>query len=160
MNIKNSLINNINEVISILETNVKSKIPKIYFDFLVSTNGGEPDKHYFQGKYNENLGHVRCFLGVQSKSYNNLLSTYHTYKERIPYNTIAIGYDSCDNLILLSVKGADFGKVYFWDHELEADEGEEADYSNLTLIADSFDEFLSMLKSEDEIDALLNEPKS
>ena len=54
-------------------------------------------------------------------------------------------------MIQFLVKNADRGKIYFWDHEMEADEGETPNYSNLTLIADSFDEFIEGLHSDDEI---------
>lgn len=153
MTVEDSLIKLINANINILEKTIE-KFPVSYIDFLLETNGGEPIKPYFFTKISKSLGHIRYFFGVKTKSYNNLISTYETYKKRIPYNTFPIGYDSCDNLILLSVKGDDYGKVYYWDHEMET---EPADYSNLTLIADSFDEFIKGLKSEEEIEDLLNE---
>jgi hypothetical protein len=63
-----------------------------------------------------------------------------------------ISYDSFGNLILIAIKNADRGKIYFWDHEMEADpnQGEVPDYSNLTLIADSFDEFINSLHDFEE----------
>lgn len=55
------------------------------------------------------------------------------------------------NLILLSLKNADRGKIYFWDHEMEANEGEIPDYSNLTLIANSFEECITSLCGEEDL---------
>ena len=93
------------------------------------------------------------FLGIYPDEYNDLLDHIKTYKERLPKNTFPIAYDSCGNLIVISVMGPDRGKIYFWDHEMEADidHGEVSDYSNLTLIADSFDEFLEGLYSKEEL---------
>ncbi|MGL5784970.1 MAG: SMI1/KNR4 family protein, partial [Alphaproteobacteria bacterium] len=97
---------------------------------------------------------VHFFLGIIPKKQANLLFIMNMYLERIPLNTIPIANDQNGNLVLLSVKGSDRGKIYFWDHEMEADtdHGETPDYSNLTLVADSFDEFIQNLKSEDDLD--------
>jgi hypothetical protein len=62
---------------------------------------------------------------------------------------ISLARDQCGNLILLSVKGSDRGMIYCWDHEREV---EPANYNNLSVISDSFDEFIAGLKSEDEIE--------
>ena len=125
--------------------------PKSYRDFLLKYNGGEAEKREFKFKEGEHGSDIRSFLGIYPDKHNNLLSYLKSYRGRIPENFFPIGYDSCGNLILISVKNKDRGKIYFWDHEMEADEGETPDYSNLTLIADSFDEFIEGLHSEDEI---------
>ena len=102
----------------------------------------------------------KYFFTIQHFFYNsedyvaNFFSKNIMFKNRIPGNMCAIASSPSGNLFLLSVKGDDYGKVYFWDHEMET---EPADYSNLTLIADSFDEFINNLKSEEEIEDLLNE---
>lgn len=149
MIVSNPTPNLINEnVINVLEKYLNYKLPKSYKLFLINTNGGKSEKSYFLMKANNSLGSVRNFLGLHIEYYLSLLEHKKIYEGRIPNNTVAICNNSSGNLILLSVKGPDYGKVYFWDHERET---EPADYSNLTLIADSFEEFIQNLKSPEEV---------
>ncbi len=69
------------------------------------------------------------------------------YQGRIPSDLFPIGYDTCGNLILIGDTGPNAGKIYFWDHECEADpdEGEVPDYRNVHFIAESFDAFFASL---------------
>lgn len=138
--------------VKVLESYFGFKFPKAYRKFLLETNGGNPVKGYFIMKGNNELGGIRYFLGISPEYSKGLLERWAMYCGRIPANTIAIGSNSGGNLILLSVKGSDHGKIYYWDHEMEADEGQTPDYRNLTLIADSFEEFINGLKSDEEID--------
>jgi hypothetical protein len=63
----------------------------------------------------------------------------------MPDELIPIANASCGDKICMSVIGDNYGKVYFWDHEQEAYEGEEPDYSNVHLIANSFTDFINSL---------------
>jgi hypothetical protein len=54
--------------------------------------------------------------------------------------------DQAGNVIVLSVAGSAKGKVYFWDHELEAPEGELQSSENVHPVADSFQSFLDGLQ--------------
>lgn len=127
------------------------KFPKDYRDFLLEYNGGITKNTVFLFKNDPEDGSIldRLFGFTPAKN-QNILIYFRNYQNRIPNNTFPIGYDPGGNLVLLSVKGPDRGKVYFWDHEREADssQGEKPSYDNLTLIADSFDEFINNLKPE------------
>jgi SMI1/KNR4 family protein SUKH-1 len=126
-------------------------IPKDYREFLIKYNGGVPVPNCFSFKYDVEDGScIHSFFGIKKDENHNLLMNIQLYQERIPANFLPIGDDSFGNLILLSVKGSDRGKIYFWDHEREVAEGEEPDYSNLTLIADSFNEFINSLRDVEE----------
>ena len=72
--------------------------------------------------------------------------------DRHTNDSFPIASDDYGNSICLIVKGPNRGKIYFWDHEMEADtdQGEVADYSNMTLISDSFNEFIECLYKEDD----------
>ena len=132
-----------------LEKSWGFKLPSSYRLFLLTYNGGIPDCDCF--KFNDNRSDLRYFYGIHDDEDSNLLYEYqNVYKDRIPDNCFPIACDSFGNLILISVKGPDRGKIYFWDHEEEAYEDEEPDYSNLTLIADNFDEFLDGLHDYEE----------
>jgi len=143
-------------VLETFEQYLGFKFQKEYRDFLKKYNGGEPKKKIFCFKNNVSLGKsvIDTFFGFVPDKNENILLHFKNYQVRIPWNMFPIARDDFGNRILLSVKGPDRGKIYFWDHEMEADtdHGETPDYSNLTLIADSFDEFIQNLKSEDEID--------
>lgn len=127
------------------------KFPKDYRTFLLCFNGGETEEKIFFFKNDIEDGSIldRLF-GIVDEDYENLLLYIKKYKDRIPENCIPIAGDPGGNLVLLSIKMADRGKIYFWDHHREAPDGETPDYSNLTLIADSFQEFLDGLKAEPE----------
>ena len=139
------------QILKVLERYWELKLPDPYRNFLLLNNGGEPKTSYFSFKNGNGGSDVRFFLGIYPDKDNDLLNHLKIYKGRLPQNVFPIAYDSGGNLILISVKGPDRGKVYFWDHEMESGEGEEPDYSNLTLIADSFTEFIENLKDESEI---------
>lgn len=126
-------------------------LPKDYRFFLLKHNGGIPKKKRFNFYDQSDGSCVSNFFGVQ-KSFDNLLKKAKYMDERVPGDTLPIGRDVYGNLICIVVKGKARGKIYFWDHEMEADpdQGEVPDYSNLTLIADSFSEFMENL--QDEID--------
>ena len=146
-------LNTLSESILVaLEQYWEFKLPRSYRMFLLIHNGGEPCKDIFFVKEKQHGSDIRNFLGIYPDKNYNLLYYLKFYNNRIPSNTLPIARDSFGNLILLSVKGPDYGKVYFWDHDWEAEDGVTPDYSNLTLIADNFDEFINNLKSQDEID--------
>ena len=136
-----------------IEMYLEFKFPEQYKIFLINHNGGEIDKKIFCFKNDSTDGSVldRLF-GFVPNEYKNILVYYRIYKNRIPKYMFPIGYDPFSNLIILSIKGVDRGKVYFWDHDFEVEDGVEPDYSNLTLIADSFDEFINSLESDDEVE--------
>jgi SMI1 / KNR4 family (SUKH-1) len=93
---------------------------------------------------------IEYLYGIRSEKELNFLTNNSFISNRIPQNMQIIGEYIVTNKILMSVKGKDYGKIYYWDHEMEAGEGEKPDYSNLTLIADSFEEFINSLKSEED----------
>lgn len=120
-----------------------------YKKFLIQNNN-DLSKRIFAFNPQKNLNtEIDCLFLLNQTKDSNLLYQHRMFAQRIPSNMIPIGEDCVTNLILLSVKGPDYGKVYYWDHELET---EPADYSNLTLIANSFEEFINNLKSEDELE--------
>lgn len=128
------------------------ELPQGYRKFLLECNAGTPEKGSFIFKDESDGSCVSKFFGF-IKGYNsNLLLKQKYAGDRVPQNMLPIADDVYGNLILLSIKGADRGKIYFWDHEMEADaaQGEVPDYSNLTLISDSFDEFINSLHSVED----------
>ena len=125
-------------------------LPKSYRNFLLEGSKiGDKKSFAFKDKFDGSC--LSDFLRIEKDFNNNILLKQKYAGTRFPNNFLPIARDVYGNFILLSVKNKDRGKIYFWDHEMEADEGETPDYSNLTLIADSFDEFIEGLHSDDEV---------
>ncbi len=135
-------------LIDVYEEIIGLKLPKDYKLFLNLTNGGKPKNRYFLYKNKINDGSLLSVLfGFTDNKYKSIMRYYRKYKNTVPYCTIPIGIDQGSNMILLTVSGPHYGKVYFADHETETEK-----FENLILIADSFDEFINGLKSEDELE--------
>lgn len=75
---------------------------------------------------------------------------------RLPLRLVPIAPDPFGNLFCIAVTGADAGKVYFWHHEeefrLHSPDSGVPDDSGVSLMADSFEDFLSQFaaSSDDE----------
>ncbi|MCX7570161.1 SMI1/KNR4 family protein [Tumebacillus sp. DT12] len=110
--------------------------PAEYRAFLLKNNGGKPTPNTFSF-LDRNGEKADSLLDDLEVEYTDLLSD-----ERILPHLVPIANDPFGNLICLSVAGEDLGKVYFWDHEIEP---KTAGYENMSLIADSFTEFLNKL---------------
>ena len=124
------------------------QLPKEYRSFLLKYNGGEPSLSFFKYKNKKDDGSVvDTFFGIYKDDNYNLLNKVIEIGDRHTSDSFPIASDVFGNRICIIVKGPNRGKIYFWDHEMEADtdQGEIADYSNMTLISDSFNEFIDGL---------------
>jgi hypothetical protein len=136
--------------ILIFEKKIGKNFPDSYKNFLLKYNGGHPKFNVFSYQINGGFleSAVHYFLGLTDDDSDSLEENLAAYQGRLPNDCFPIAYDANGNLILLALEGANREKVYFWDHENEVDEGEEPDYRNVYLIANSFDEFLANLQDE------------
>ncbi len=128
------------------EQRIGRPVPPAYREFLLQRNGGRPVRELFTFNDGKRVaeGGVDAFLGVGK--FDESLDRYlDDYRGRIPDDLFPIAHDAGDNLILIGAEGANAGKVFFWHHEFEADEGEAPTYDNVFLIADSFAAFLASL---------------
>ena len=137
-----------------VENYISLKFPNEYKQHLLRYNGGYCEPNVFSFDENGHLtnSNVDWFLAIYSGEYNNLKSYLDWYKideKRLPVNILPIAHDPGGNLICIDA--AD-GKVYFWDHEKEVDYtvSDDSDYSNLCLIANSFNEFLAGLREDED----------
>jgi hypothetical protein len=139
------------------------RFPSDYRDFLLKHNGGMPVNNRFISKYfgPQNTFVVRRILPLADKEkvgFENLesvLTTLTVEQRRIPAGMVPIASDGFGNLFLIAVSHADTGKIFFWDHEREADPDDDEVLAhpprNLSLVADTFTEFLVSLKSEGSV---------
>lgn len=131
--------------LKLLESFIDVRLPKSYFKFLCENGGGypEPDSFLFFGE--EYGSSIQRFYGINRNDSYDLVRHLKLYKKRIHSDFIPIACDSGGNQICLGIKGKNRDKVYFWDHEFEKDDGEQPDLSNMTFIANNFDDFINGL---------------
>jgi len=134
-----------------LERRLSIKLPDDYRQFLIRQNGGRPVSPVFtfvESSRGPTDSSVAWFLSVHQGKYSNFEKDFRNFKvvqRRMPDNLVPIAHDPFGNEICMSFSGDDRGAIYFWDHESEADEGEEPTYNNCYLIAKSLTEFLDGL---------------
>ena len=127
------------------ETILRVVLPAAYKNFLRLHNGGRPhpDSFPIENEQIRTQGKIDFFLCVKDGNLYNLTTWVNRYKTRVPKELIPVAIDPGGNLICLGVKGQYMEEVFFWDHENEAPEGEQAWFKNLYLVANSFDEFIN-----------------
>lgn len=135
-----------------VEKYINLKFPKEYCTHLLNYNGGKCQPNIFcfieEGKESESC--IDWFLAIYDGKHDNLIRYINSYKidqKRLPSHILPIAHDPGGNLICISCGKKDNGFIYFWDHEKEVDyyKKSDDDYSNLYLIAKSFNEFIDAL---------------
>lgn len=141
----------------VFEERLGEPIPEPYRRFLLEHNGGKPDRKIF--RFVDEIGELRgdiisYFLAVNEGYPEDIESTLERRRKRIPPDLFPIASTVCGDQVVIGSRGPRAGKVYYWDHELEAMPGEPMTYDNVFLIADSFDAFLENLEAEPEEEPL------
>jgi len=138
------------EEVARVEHTIGVAIPPEYRTFLFSSNGGFPEPANFpivdsEGKVIER-NVIQSFYGVGTgHTYSDLERKYRMFHDRVPSNLLPIASDPGGNQICICVSGDDFGKIFFWDHEREQEEGVAPTYDNVLFVADGFRAFLASL---------------
>jgi hypothetical protein len=88
---------------------------------------------------------VDKFFGIHAGEYNRLLHYARWRGQRVPADLLPIGRDPGGNLICISITGPNQGKIYFWDHEEEVEEGQPPGYDNVYFVAGSLPALLASL---------------
>lgn len=139
------------EDVAAFELRVGRSIPSPYRAFLLRHNGGYPDPSDFlvkgSGRGPDLMGTVEQFLGIGVEDeYAEIERYLSMYKDRIPADYFPIAQDPGGNVICMATEGSDTGKIFFWDHEEEAEEGEPPTRQNLYQVAETLDAFLQQLR--------------
>lgn len=140
--------------ILLIEKELQVSFPEDYKEFLLIHNGGEPadeiglsflETDYETNEQFEQEIDIQSFSMLEElpEFYENLIG------EVLPEDAgyISIACDSCGNDILLCVDNTNFGRVYFGDHDML---DPETDYLGLSLIANSFTDFVNSLHPFEE----------
>jgi hypothetical protein len=164
--------------IAAIEEQLGVRLPEAYRKFLATYGasafrGASPDNPYIVFRSLTPLpSHITktekalfdAFYGRERHEHDtySLRERTRVFSGRMPESIIPIGDDGGAGLICLGVKGAEAGKVYYWDQQNEPldeedyleDYGEprppEAMFQNVHLIAESFEDFLQRLEVKAE----------
>ena len=132
------------EQIAALEGRPGRRLPDQYRQFLLRFYGGRLKERVVDISGPGDSDEVRYFYGIDAEEeWGDLLRTHEIFRDRIPDHLLPIAEDDLGNQICISLSPPDNGKIYFWDHELEFTPGRA-----ITLLADSFDEFLDRLRGD------------
>ena len=113
--------------------------------FLEEYNGGKPTPNSFDFDDGNDASYVDNFLSITENDENKSICEYmSTYKGRIPEGFLIIAHDPGGNLILLGVTNDQRG-IYFWDHEMEAEDDEEPSFKNMHFVTETIERLLSSL---------------
>ncbi len=145
------------EQIALTENALGVNFPADYQEFLLKSNGGTVCLS-FDCADNERSS-VGAFYRILSGHHDDIIEANKLRAGRLPRGFVAIAddYGGGDEICIDCTPGPRYGKVYFWDHEMEADlsQGIGPDEAgNIHLIANSFTEFLDCLyeKNMDHIE--------
>jgi hypothetical protein len=125
---------------------IQGKLPEDYKAFLKNENGGRAQPGCFRFKTTAGDAEdavVHYFYALYDGRIGNIQRTFVRFNERIPSGYLPIASDTFGNLLLLGVASRNAGKVYFWDHE---EEQEIPTLKNMSLVADSFSQFVALLE--------------
>ena len=124
-------------------------IPAAYRRFLLEHNGGWPEPGDFcitwADERQEQIS-VEWFLSVDTQDAIDLEATLKVYQDRIPETLFPVARAGGGGLVCIAAMGEQQDRVFFWDHEEEAEEGTAPAWDNLYPVAESLDAFLAALR--------------
>lgn len=128
-----------------LQRQLGVELPEDYVQFMLEGDGARvihPSE--IAGK---DFSSVREIFGWDDPdaSYTFLAKAMRVYKDRVPACFLPVANDQAGNLFCLGIANGYEGKVYLWDHDLEAEEGEPPTFDNLQFVTASFRELIDRL---------------
>jgi len=142
--IEHSKINFDERALVNFENIIGMTLPKEYVDFLKKNNGGTPELNTIELQNEEIKSFsINYFLGLDLDDINNLQAQFLTYRQRIQKKYIPIANVEGGNIVCLNIVN---GSILLWDHDTELINHSTISYKSFLPIANSFDEFLEMIK--------------
>ncbi|WP_341751165.1 SMI1/KNR4 family protein [Candidatus Tisiphia endosymbiont of Piscicola geometra] len=137
------------EEIEKFEKLIQAKLPKDYKKFLLKHNGGHPITETFKliepvNAKNTEIG-VEWFFALYDGEYSNLTLEFQRTRDELIDKLVVflpIAYDS-GGKICLSIRGDDYGKLYYWTTNWSFWDKDDLDY--LYLISNNFTDFINGL---------------
>jgi hypothetical protein len=124
------------------------RIPPSYREFLSGHDGGPPVQDTFEfedADGRRQRDRVHYFLGVADSPDGDLVETAGALHGRVLSGMLPIAGDEYGNFLLLDARDGGDGPVWFWDHERESDDPEDA---ALAHVAPDLETFLDDLAAE------------
>jgi hypothetical protein len=139
-----------------IERELGVEFPRDYRRFLLEQNGGRPvDDWVIDTPISHAIGGAAPsdFFSVGRAGEYDMSSVLDSYGlDWLAAGLLPVAEDGSGNLICLSVRGDDYGAVYFWDHELGPHEAGLPSPQSLTAVGQSFQAFVNDLRLADEVD--------
>ncbi|MBN8470232.1 SMI1/KNR4 family protein [Corallococcus exiguus] len=114
-------------------------------EFLLTTNGGRPERDLFklQGLPGNPFGRIHFFFGLNDPVEScNLDWNLEVFRERIPPGLLPITTTEGADKVCLSVTDATAGQVFYWDAHARPGT------NSVHLLAEDIDTFISALQSD------------
>ena len=127
------------------EAHLGAVLPADYRQFLLAHNGGDflPDQIILPGR-SEPYAAIGSAFGLYDGPYA-LETVFRNVVGEVPADLLPFAEDAGGNLFCVGIRGAHYGRIYYWDHELSTPGAEEPGWNNLTLLAGSFGTFVAAL---------------
>jgi len=128
------------------ETRNNITLPATYRQFLLLNNGGYPDLSRFS--FDKNIRVVNCFLPLVAPTgyYDSMVNYISVYADRYPSNDmLPIASSGGGDMILVGYSSKYLGKIYYWNHNFEAEEAGKDYFENIKNISSDFNNFLNIL---------------
>ncbi|MDF7669750.1 SMI1/KNR4 family protein [Orbaceae bacterium ESL0721] len=130
---------NVAEKIALLEERLGIKIPDAYSDFLKKYNGGYTPKTSFD--INGESSNIRYFYGFEEQDeycdFSQLMQD-DSFTSAIENGYLQIAEDSFGNYIVIGTSELNYGKIYFYDHEIDS----------YHYLCPDFKDFISQIESD------------
>lgn len=127
-------------------------LPESYKNLVRHRDGGtlKKDIFYYDFSHSKKENGVGLFLCWQNESspsyYSHLVNVYKDPPEFFPKSIVPFSQDGGGNYLCFDYRNCtENPPIVFWHHAIEENEG-------IFYLADSFEEFISSLKSEEELD--------
>ena len=137
------------EDLACIEQKFHMKIPAAVRDHYLTYNGGYPKNSVFTDKTGNtyNVGWFIPISGRKGRSVGKILTLLRE-DDAIPEWLIPFADEAGGNLFCFSVREADCGAVYYYNHEFEYGENPE---EHVTFLAESITTFInSLVENEDD----------
>jgi hypothetical protein len=143
------------EEINKIEEELNFSLHTTYKNHLLNFNGGrcEPNIFDFIENGQKTSSNIDWFLAIYDGEYDNFKDYFEIYKlenKRMPDNIFPIAHDPGGNLICFDNI---YGKIYFWNHEMEVDyeKHNDSNMENLYFLSDNLESFLLGLKNKESV---------
>lgn len=140
------------------EKSLNLKFPNSYKEFLLKYNGGTPDEcaiDFDAAKLKVQGEDIKYFYSIGGKKTNDVVHKSLSKDYTLPDGVIFLANTHSSNFFLLSLRDDSYGQLFYKDHEFEDTIPFEPNKNilpeSMVKVADSFDEFISMLYDPDDV---------